>query len=146
MRIYIDWIDAAAITQGGDTGYRIRFRSELGCGTALLAVSDSVSPALLGQEIFVEIEAQSFRDVRVLLPEEPHHYHFEALPEEGNYEAVGEVLRVMTEAGAGFAITDVCVGEALFHWTPEDIGEDIFVPGDWVRFTVIGLVLWDKNL
>jgi len=81
--------------------------------------------------------------VRVLKPDEPQLYSLVPLAEEGSFDAVGTVDSVLPEAGD---LISVRVGDDLFHWTPDEAGCEIFLPGTWLRFTIVGLVLWDTDI
>jgi hypothetical protein len=145
MRIYVEYIDEELTHQGVQTGHRIRFRSELTSGIALLVAGHSVGPGLHGREICVEVEADSFQDLRVLLAEAPHSYSLMALPQEGCYAAVGQVNYAPPRENDDYPIIGVCVADAWFHWTPDVTGRQRLSVGDWIGFTVVGLVLWDTN-
>ena len=145
MRIYIDEFDENSIAWGSDSGYLIKFRSDLTCGYALLVADHSVSPALRGREIGVETTQRDVIEVRRLLPEEPRAYRLTPQPEAGDYEAVGNIDAETLDGGDGFDSLYVSVGDARFVWTTQDISRCVIKPGDWIDFKVIGLTLWDTN-
>ncbi len=145
MQIYIDEFDENLTTWGNDSGYLIKFRSDLTSGYALLVADHSVSSALRGREISVETGQRDVVEVHPLLPEEPRAYRMTPLPEAGDYEAVGNIDEETLDEGNGFNSLYVYVGDARFVWTTQDVSQRIIKPGDWIRFKVIGLALWDTN-
>jgi hypothetical protein len=145
MRIIIEWIDTELTTQGNDIGYLIRFYSKLVSGTALLAATHSVTPAMRGQEISVELEQQAIQDAVQLSPTEIQVPCLIALPAVGNFIAVGEVANVTLQENGSFLV-DVYVDDGLFTWITCDPKQGTFRSGDWLRFTIIGLAFWDIEL
>jgi hypothetical protein len=145
MRISIEAFNETLTTWDRDGGYLVRFRSELTSGIALLAATQSVSSAMCGREITVEVGQRAIESVQVVLPEEPRAFRLSPLPEPGNYEVVGEVSGGILGEDGGLFLVDVCVGDARFTLTTEDVNLSLYGLGDWVRFRIIGLVLWDTN-
>ncbi len=146
MRIYIIRMDEQLTQQGHVTGYRVHFRSEWTGGIALLAATHSVGPTLRGQEICVEVEAQSFDDLRLLSTEEPRQYSLIALPQEGCYQAVGQIVEAPPMEDEDFAMIHVRVADAWFRWTLDVRDSNALSLGNWISFKVGGLILWDMNL
>ena len=124
-------------------GYRCRFTSESGSGQALFVSATPDLEACLGKPLAVETMLSGLADFEALAapPDEPD--GLAALPTPGDYRATGKVNAIVwLDDEMENALIEAAVGECRFTFPSEAAGHADLDYGQWLRFTIHGLILW----
>ena len=147
MQILVRQIDLSTpqTISGSSAAYWISFDCELAMGRALLV--PAAGGVQRGQSISVETDQETVSQFHVLATGEQQQARLLSLDEAGSYALTGKVATVIAPGADGQPrILDIAVDACYFTLTEEEIREDSVSRGDWVKFVVHRMSLWDEGL
>lgn len=133
----------------------IDFASGFGAGRALFVPSQCIKPLHSGSTpwtVSVETGQEAVRNVERISAEPSPACTWTPLSEPGCFRVCGWISAICDSGGAspGDSIIDVYVGTPGASWrftlANGDVAGMRIEPGDWLRFEIVGLSLWDEGL
>ena len=126
--------------------YDIDFTSAEVKGKAKLYTGKKPQDFQKNSNIAVELDFDDIQNLVVLPVSKENHYQIDALETEQAYTVVGTVRDLFDEvSGVACSGFDVTTNTARFTIVDAQILPIKVKVGDWVRFTILGLTLWDTD-
>lgn len=132
---------------GAEIGYPCEFRAEMGGGQALLVPRLPDPASLTGQQILVEVTQAEVSDFEPLPDATDRLPRLVPLEQPGSFRVTGSVRSITwLDDDPENALLEVWCGDCRFEFASSGLDLDEIEYGQWVRFQVQGLTLWNQRL